>query len=105
MEIKIKDDYVNLVPQLQDKEYQELKESISKYGFWPEYPTIVNKEGIVLDGNNRTKICQELGVQPAYVIKEFDSELEEKLFIMDNVRARRHLNLFQKVELELKRKP
>ena len=59
-EIKISQEYASLVPQLPIEEYESIKESIKQNGLY--VPIIVNKDGIVLDGHHRFRICQELGI-------------------------------------------
>ena len=85
---RVKEEYSSLVPPLPDKEFQELSESLRKNGYWSEFSITVNKQGTVLDGHHRIKICSELNIEPTITIKDFDSELEEKLFVMDNLRTR-----------------
>jgi len=97
LEIKIKPEYEKLVPALQELEYAELRNSITKNGLY--FPIIVNKEGVVLDGHHRYKACKELGIEPQTIQREFSNELEEKKFVIENCIQRRHLNDFQKAEL------
>jgi uncharacterized protein YqfB (UPF0267 family) len=78
-----------------------LKESISKNGYWEEYPIIVNDNNEILDGHSRWKACQELGIQPTIKVKHFESK-EEVRFVIETNLNRRHLNAFQKAELALK---
>ena len=101
MEIKIKQEYSKIVPDLTEKEYSDLKESVKENGQW--VPIIINKEGIVLDGHHRFKVCQELGILPKYEIKELENEFYERLFIIDCSLKRRNLNKFQIIALELQR--
>ena len=103
MKIRINNDYQKLIFPLPKMEYQELKESIKENGLW--HPITINKDGYVLDGHHRFKACQELGIEPAKTIKEFDNILYEKLFVIDSNLKRRHLNTFQRTELALNKKP
>ena len=98
--IKIKPEYERLVPPLTPKEYTNLKQSI-KENNGNAIPILVNKEGIILDGHHRYKICKELGIVPKIEIKEFADELEEKELIISINLNRRHLNPFQISELGL----
>jgi ParB-like chromosome segregation protein Spo0J len=68
-------------------------------------PIIVNQNGIILDGHHRYKACQELGIEPKIIVKEFEDKLDEQLFVIDCNLIRRQLNNFQKTELALKSKP
>ena len=102
MELKVNPEYKALIPELLDDEYEKLKESISKNGYWEEYPIIVNDNNEILDGHSRWKACQELGVQPTIKVKHFESKEEEMRFVIETNLNRRHLNAFQKAELALK---
>src|SRR5947208_12332814 len=98
--ITISKEYANLIPPQTKEEYQSLKESIKQDGLF--VPIIVNQNGVLLDGHHRYKACQELGIQPKFVTKAFDNELNERI---DCNLKRRQLNNFQRVELALKSKP
>jgi len=102
LELKVNPEYKALIPELLDDEYEKLKESISKNGYWEEYPIIVNDNNEILDGHSRWKACQELGVQPTIKVKHFESKEEEMRFVIETNLNRRHLNAFQKAELALK---
>ena len=106
VEIRINNKYASLVPELTREEYESLKESIKQNGLW--VPLIVNQDGVLLDGHHRYKVCQELGIKPHYIVKEFKGEFYEKLFVIDCNIKRRQLNNFQsqisiKVEVNLRR--
>ena len=77
--LRINDEYASLVDPLTEKEYEELKRSIRQYGFWPTYPIVVNKAGVVLDGHHRFKISNELDIKPVYQIMQFDNASQEEL--------------------------
>jgi len=102
LELKVNPEYKALIPELLDDEYEKLKESISKNGYWEEYPIIVNDNNEILDGHSRWKACQELGIQPTIKVKHFESKEEEMRFVIETNLNRRHLNAFQKAELALK---
>lgn len=102
-ELTVISSYSALVPPLTGDEYADLKKSIAESGQY--IPIIVNRDGIILDGHHRFRICQELSIKPKTMIKEFDNPLHEKLFVIDCNLQRRHLNQFQRIELALKSKP
>lgn len=102
VEIRINNKYSSLVPELKREGYESLKESIKQDGQW--VPLIVNQDGVLLDGHHRYKVCQELGIKPHYIVKEFKDEFYEKLFVIDCNIKRRQLNNFQRVKLALKSK-
>ena len=98
--IKINSEYFNLVNPLSQLEYEVLKNSISNKGL--HLPIIINQDNVILDGHNRLKICQELGIEPKFEVKEFQDPLQEKEFVIEINLKRRHLNSFQIAELEYK---
>jgi ParB-like chromosome segregation protein Spo0J len=103
MKIRISHEYASLIPELSTQEYESLKQSIKQNGLW--VPIVVNKDGVILDGHHRYKVCQELGIEePKTETKEFKDKLEEQIFVIDSNLQRRHLNNFQRTELALKSK-
>jgi 16S rRNA G966 N2-methylase RsmD len=98
--ITINPEYSSLVYPLLKSEYELLKNSISNKGL--HLPIIVNQDNVILDGHNRLKICQELGIEPKFEVKEFLDPLQEKEFVIEINFKRRHLNNFQIAELEYK---
>ena len=103
-QIRINPEYASLVPELSPEEFESLKQSIKKAnGLY--VPIIVNQDGIILDGHHRYKACQELGIEPKTIVREFSDKLEEQLFVIECNLIRRQLNNFQRTELALKSKP
>lgn len=102
-QIRINPEYGSLVPELSPEENESLKQSIMKDGLY--VPIIINQNGIILDGHHRYKACQELGIEPKTIVKEFEDKLDEQLFVIDCNLIRRQLNNFQRTELALKSKP
>ena len=98
--IKINLEYSKLINPLSKLEYQVLKNSISNKGL--HLPIIVNQDNVILDGHNRLKICEELGIEPKFEVKEFQDPLQEKEFVIEINLKRRHLNTFQIAELNTK---
>jgi hypothetical protein len=96
--LSTKKEYLTLLPRPSETEFESLKQSIAS-----EHrlivPVIVNKDGIVLDGHNRFRACNELGILLQYHTKDFDDPLEEKQFVIEANVNRRHLNEFQRAEL------
>lgn len=100
-DIKVKEDYAALLPKLPPQEYESLKQSIREIGLC--MPLIINQDRVLLDGYHRFKVCQELGLtQPTTMVKEFTDPLEEKKFIIELNRTRRHLTKFERIELQNK---
>lgn len=103
-QIRINPEYASLVPELTPNEFKSLKQSIKEENGLL-VPIIVNQDGIILDGHLRYKACQELGIEPNTIVKEFSDKLAEKFLVIECNARRRHLNKFQRTELELKLKP
>jgi ParB-like chromosome segregation protein Spo0J len=102
IEIKIKDEYAKLIPELSEGEYNELKQSIKENGLWS--PIIINKKGYILDGHHRYRISRGLGISPSTTLKIFDDQLQEKLFVIDSNLTRRQLSEFARIEIALTKK-
>jgi DNA modification methylase len=102
-ELKIDKEYEKVVQSLADDEYTSLKKSIKNNG--QQIPILVNPDGVILDGHHRFKICNELGITPKHEVRMFKNKLYEKLFVIDLNLQRRHLNTFQRTELQLLREP
>ena len=87
LDIKINEEYANLVPQLSKSEYESLKEDIKQNGV--QLPITINKDGDILDGHHRYKIwVVDLGrpvnemLRPT--IMQFKDKLQEKLFVINS---------------------
>ena len=102
-EIKVEEEYHTLVRPLSEKEYDELRQSIQTHGML--VPIVVNREGIILDGHNRFKICHELGIKPVVFRKDFPSKTAEKLFVIESNLRRRQLSDIERVELGMQLEP
>jgi ParB-like chromosome segregation protein Spo0J len=94
--------YGDLIP-ISKTDYEALKDSIRKDGL--HYPIIINQKGDVLDGHNRLKICQELGVEPRFSTMHFDNDLQEEKFVRIINANRRHMNDYQKAKQALALEP
>jgi ParB-like chromosome segregation protein Spo0J len=101
--ITISWEYASLVPKLSSQEYEFLRQSIKQNGLY--IPIIVNQNGVILDGHHRYKICQELGINPSVLVREFTDKRDEWLFVINSNLKRRQLNSFQRAQVALKSKP
>ena len=97
MSLRLNPVYEKMLPLMSQGEFEQLKESIRTEG--QHYPIIVSEELEVLDGHHRFRACVELGVEPDFEVKHFESKLLEKKFVIEANLRRRHLNNFQLVEL------
>lgn len=102
-EIRVEEEYHNLVRPLSEKEFADLRDSIKTHGLL--VPITVSQNGIIVDGHNRYKICQELGIKPLIIRKEFASTTVEKLFVIEANLKRRHLTDIEKIELGMQLEP
>jgi len=102
MELKINPEYKSLMPELPEDDFESLKNSIQKHGYWEEYPIILNENYEILDGHTRYKACKELGIEPNIKVKHFESKEDEMEFVIETNLSRRHLTTMQKAELALK---
>ncbi len=103
VQIQISEEYKGLVPRMPDGEYQELKKDIEENG--QDRPIVINQNGVILDGYHRYQICQELKRECNYDVKEFDNELDEKLYVLKSALLRRQLEAGQRATIALRMKP
>lgn len=79
-----------VMPDLSDDEYRELKDDIQKRGVM--VPIEFDEHGNVLDGHHRLKICEELGIKEyPKVIRAGMTEAEKRLHARKLNMARRQL--------------
>lgn len=88
-----------LLPPMQAQEFDALKASIQESGL--RVPIVVY-EGHVLDGVNRWRACEALGIKPA--TREFDptTDGDPLAFVLDMNVPRRHLNESQRAMVAAK---
>ncbi|HEY9129070.1 MAG TPA: ParB/RepB/Spo0J family partition protein [Sulfurovum sp.] len=85
-------DIANIYPMAQLDEFELLKQSLRDRG--QEMP-IVLYEGKILDGRNRYKACNELGIEPVY--REFEGTYDDALdYSIELNSGRRNLDKSQK---------
>jgi len=101
LKLVVKQEYKSYIPRPSKEDYEGLKQSIKEKGYFPEYPIITNSKHEILDGYTRYQICEELGIEPKFVIKEFDNEFQELEYIL-LVNRRRNLTEDQRVILARK---
>ena len=87
-----------VMPELGEEEYRELKEDISQRGVM--VPIEFDEFGNILDGHHRLKICQELGIKEyPKVIRAGMTEEEKRTHARKLNMARRQLSQEQRREL------
>lgn len=89
--------YESMVPKLSDEQFEYLKDSMKQDGQLE--PITVNDDGVILDGHNRFKICNMLGLVPKYIVKPFKDKKKEMQYVITTNLKRRQLTPFQMVEL------
>ena len=87
MKIKTNPKYASVWGILPNNRYAQLKESIMATGQLESI--ILDQYGNIVDGHNRYKILQELGIPPKYKVREFKDELSALEFLIS-------VNLFVK---------
>ena len=89
--------YKDMVPRPTSEDFAVLKESLMESG--QQIPIVINSKGDILDGFTRFDILSERGIPLKTTVKDFETEEEELKFVIQSNLARRHLSLFQKIEL------
>ena len=100
--ITIDSEFQSLIPTLTDDEYQRLEKSILAEGV---RECIITWDGVIIDGHNRYRICQEHGLECPSIQRKFDSRDAAKIWIIENQFARRNLNGYQRSVLGLQLEP
>lgn len=80
----------DIFPMLDEADARSLAESIAAEGLL--HPLTVDAAGVLLDGRNRLKACQSLGIEPSFVVYEGDPVR----FIIASNLERRHLTTSQR---------
>lgn len=79
----------NIFPEASEEDFNRLLEDIRNNGFDKSHPVIVY-DGAILDGWNRYRACQVLGINPA--IKNFDGDQAAAMRLVMRTNKRRNLN-------------
>lgn len=88
MEIKIDQEFKDLIPAISEEELKGLEESIIKEGC---RDPLVLWDDIIIDGHNRFDICTRHEIKFKTVVKGFDDRDQAKLWIICNQLSRRNL--------------
>ena len=100
-EYKINPELEKCLPPLSDMEFEKLKTSIQTQGYDEAKPIVLWKEypDTIVDGHHRYKICRELGIEPSYVVKSFESLDKAILYTLHRQTEQRNLSAAQLVEI------
>lgn len=87
-----------LLPELSEDEYEALKADIKARGV--QVPIEFDREGNVLDGHHRLRVCEELGITDyPRVVREFESADDLLAHVLGLNLRRRHLGADEKAVL------
>jgi len=100
MEIKIDKEFKDLIPPLEEDEFERLKESIKQEGV--REPLIV-WNGILIDGHNRKSIADKLKVDYKVKEKKFKDKNEVIVWMIDNQLGRRNISKYDRTRLALRK--
>lgn len=93
MKIKRVHPLADSFPMIEGPEYEAFKADVEKNG--QREPILVSPDGTLLDGRNRIKACEELGIEPKIKLEKDDPK---KVILALNVH-RRHMTKDQRVML------
>jgi N6-adenosine-specific RNA methylase IME4 len=100
---RINQELKSLVPPLSPEDDKELDESIKQHGQWKGFPITISPDGDICDGINRFEKLKKYKKEIDFVVDySLDDIHKKKLFVIQNVLSRRHLNNWQKGQLGLK---
>jgi ParB-like chromosome segregation protein Spo0J len=84
-----------IFPMLYGEDYLELKASIEADGLLA--PIVVDDDGVLIDGRNRAKACQDLAIEPRLVLlSEVAPGVDASTYILASNISRRHLSKGQR---------
>lgn len=78
--------YADKFPMLPEAEHVELRESIRANGL--RNPIVTDRDGRIVDGRNRYKCCEEIGIEPDVIVYEGDDIAE---YVIDCNVTRRNM--------------
>ncbi|MFN7877470.1 MAG: ParB/RepB/Spo0J family partition protein [Pirellula sp.] len=88
-----------IFPMMGDREFADFKKDIETYGV-KEWGTLYR--GQVLDGRNRYKACQELGIEMTFCEIEDDDKFDPVAYVLSHNLHRRHLTESQRAMVAAK---
>lgn len=99
MELKINKKFRELIPPLDNDEFERLEKSIIDEGC--RDPLIISN-GVIIDGHNRYDICIKHGFSFKTKEKKFKNNDEKIIWIINNQLARRNISKYDRARLALK---
>ena len=98
-ELKTNETISNLIPEMTEKEYLDLKTSIDEEGI--RHAIDINADNTILDGRHRVRACKSLGIKSIMYNRHDLSESEAIKFVRDTAIERRHLSKEQRLNIVL----
>ena len=98
-ELKTNETISNLIPEMTEKEYLDLKTSIDEEGI--RHAIDINADNTILDGRHRVRACKSLGIESIKYNRHDLSESEAIKFVRDTAIERRHLTKEQRLNIVL----
>ena len=89
-ELKTNETISNLIPEMTEKEYLDLKTSIDEEGI--RHAIDINADNTILDGRHRVRACKSLGIKSIMYNRHDLSESEAIKFVRDTAVERRNLS-------------
>ena len=89
-ELKTNETISNLIPEMTEKEYLDLKTSIDEEGI--RHAIDINADNTILDGRHRVRACKSLGIESIKYNRHDLSESEAIKFVRDTAVERRNLS-------------
>lgn len=94
--LQIKQDFKDLIPPLSDHEKAGLEGDINQFGC---YCPIITWNGYIIDGHHRYEICMRLKISFHVEEREFESQNDAEIWIIENQFSRRNLPSFTRATL------
>lgn len=94
--MQIKDEFKKLIPALSVEEFKQLEQNCLAEGIREK---IITWNGFIIDGHNRFEIATKHKLKFETESKEFDKEVDAKIWMVNNQLGRRNLQDFVKGEL------
>lgn len=94
--LEIKEEFKKLIPPLTAEEFKQLEENCLNEGI---REAILTWNGFIIDGHNRYEIATKWNLDYQTKSKHFNSELDAKIWMVNNQFGRRNLQDFVKGEL------
>ena len=98
-ELKTNETISNLIPEMTEKEYLDLKTSIDEEGI--RHAIDINADNTILDGRHRVRACKSLGIESIKYNRHDLNESEAIKFVVDTAVQRRSLSSTQKLDIIL----